>query len=361
MMERNIRYVLTFMVAALLLAFSQTVWSQDEMVDTEVAVTVGRIQKTTLHSYLTAYGYVETAPARQGAAPAGARIAAPVSGVVSEVVCYEGQRVDKGAVLCLLDSRIAEVGVSRAEQALAFAEKAWQREKELQTSDATSEKKLQEAEAAYATARIDLSAARLQLSLHEVTAPISGTITRIGVRLGQSVDANTVVTEIADFTHLVAALKVPASEVSVLKPGQSVEIKTENNDAPISGKLGFISSRVDAGDGAMTAYAILPASTLLKPGRFVSARIASDEHRDCLAVPEASVVKDSESGWIISLVKDSRALRVPVNTGFRENGLVEVASDSLSEGMTVVKVGAYGLPDNTRIRITGTAETEAGK
>ena len=361
MMERNIRYVMTFMAAALLLAFSQTVWSQDEMVETEVTVTVERVQKTTLHSYLTAYGYIETAPARQGAAPAGARIAAPISGMVSEIVCYEGQRVDKGAVLCLLDSRAAEVEVDRAEQALAFAEKAWRREKALQTSDATSEKKLQEAEAAYAAARSGLSAARLQLSLHQVTAPISGTITRLGVGPGQSVDANTVVAEIADFTHLVAALKVPAFEVSVLKPGQSVEIKTENGDKPVTGTLGFISPRVDAGDGAITAYALLPADTPLTPGRFVSGRIASDEHRGCLAVPEASVVKDSESGWVISLVKDGRAVRMPVKTGFRENGLVEVASGSLSEGMTVVKAGAYGLPDNTRIRTAETAETEAGK
>ena len=361
MMGRDIRYILTFVVAALLFVFSQTAWSQDEAVETEVAVTVGRVQMTTLHSYLTAYGYVETAPARQGAAPAGARIAALVSGVISEVSCYEGEQVDKGAVLCILDSRAAEVDVDRAKQAFAFAEKAWQREKELQTSDATSEKKLQEAEAAYATARSDLSAARLQLSLHEVTAPISGTITRLGVMPGQSVDANTLVAEIADFTHLAAALKVPASEVTVLRPGQSVEIKTENDDAPVIGTLGFISSRVDAGDGAMTAYALLPADTILKPGRFVSARIVSDEHRGCLAVPDASIVKDSESGWIISLVKDGRAVRVPVKTGFRENGLVEVASDRLSEGMMVVKVGAYGLPDNTRIRITETAETEAGK
>ena len=360
-MERKIRRVATFMVAACLLVFLQTAWSQDEAVEAEVAVIAGQVQRITLHSFLTAYGYVETAPARRGAAPAGARITAPISGVVSKIVCYDGQRVDKGAILCSLDSRTAKVDVDRAEQALSFAEKAWQREKALQTSDATSEKKLQAAEAAYAAARSDLSTARLQLSLHEITAPISGTITRLEVGLGQSVDTNTIVAEIADFAHLVAALKVPASEASVLKTGQSVEIKTENGDAPIIGTLGLISSRVDAGDGAMTAYALLPADTLLRPGRFVGARIVRDEHRGCLAVPESSVVKDGDGGWHIAVVENGKVHLKKVRTGFRENGLVEVASEGLSEGMTVVEVGAYGLPDNTRIWIVETAETETGK
>jgi len=281
--------------------------------------------------------------------------------VISEVTCYEGLQVEKGAVLCSLDSRIAGAELEKARQSLLLAEKAYQRQQELRASDATSEKAFQEAETHLATARGDLTAAQIRLSQHRITAPFAGIITRLNVRPGESVDAASVVAEIADLSRLVAALKLPASEASVLEPGQSVEIKTENGDERIIGRLVSISPRVDADTGAMTAYAALPTDTLLKPGRFVSARITCDEHRDCLAVPETSVVRDAEGGWIIAVVEGGKATHMEVTTGFHDNGLVEVVSKGLREGMTVVKVGTYGLPDETKIRVMEEAKTETGE
>lgn len=348
-------------VAMVFYVLSQPGWCQEKTTEPEVTVTVARVEKTTLHTYVTAYGVIEAAPGWKGALPAGAKLASPIAGIVSQISCYEGLRVEKGELICTLDNRLAEADVEKALQLLALAEKTYRRQKELQASNATSEKNVQEAETQLAGARSDLAAARITLSLHRITAPVSGIVTRLNVRPGESVDAATEVAEIADFTRLAAALKVPAAEATVLKAGQTARIKTENDDMPVICTLTGISPRVDAASGSVTAYAALPVDTMLQPGRFVSARIASDEHRGCLAVPEASIVKDFETGWVIFLAKDGRAVRMPVKTGFRENGMVEVASDGLSEGMMVVKVGAYGLSDNLRIRIIKTAETEAVK
>jgi len=361
----NIRHSITEAVTLLLIAalftLPQFALCQEDEAEPEVAVTVARVEKTTLHMYVTAYGAIETAPARQDAPPAGARIASPIAGIVSEVPCYEGLRVEKGTVICRLDSRIAQAEVERAEQFLSLAEKTYQRQHELQASDATSEKNFQAAESELASARNDLATARITLSLHRITAPFSGTVTRLNVGPGESVDASTVVAEIADFTHLAAALRVPAAEAAVLEIGQSVQVKTENDGAPVTCTLTSLSPRVDSASGTVTVYAALPADSKLQPGRFVSARIASGQHRDCLAVPESSVVKDEEGGWTIAVVKNGRGVLVPVETGLRENGLVEVKADGLSEGMTVVKVGAYGLADGTRVRVMENTETEAGQ
>lgn len=359
--KHSIRDAVTLLLIAALFTLPQSVLCQEDEAEPEVAVTVARVEKTTLRTYVTAYGTIETAPARPGAPPAGARIASPVSGIVSEVPCYEGLQVEKGAVICKLDSRIARAEVERAEQFLSLAEKTYQRQKQLEASNATSEKNFQAAEAELANARGDLKTARIALSLHRITAPFSGTITRLNVGPGESVDESTVVAEIADFTHLAAALRVPASEAGALKPGQIVQIKTENDDTPVNCTLSSLSPQVDPATDAVTVYAALPTDTPLQPGRFVSARIASGEHRDCLAVPETSVVKDEEAGWIIAVVKNGRGILMPVETGLRENGLVEVTADGLSEGMTVVKVGAYGLADETRVRVSENTETEAGQ
>jgi RND family efflux transporter MFP subunit len=349
----SIKHSVVSAAAIALFTSSQIAWSEEEPVETEVAVEVAKVEKTTLRAYLTVYGYVEGEPAKEGGPPASTQIAPLVAGIVSEVKCYEGLHVDKGAVLCLLDSRLAEIEVERTRQSLELAEKAFRRQEELQTSDATSEKTYQEIENQLTTARSDFAAAQIQLSNHRVLAPFAGTITRLNVRPGEHVELTTIVAEITDFTRLVAALSVPVAEVSVLRPGQSVEINAENGGPSLTGELKFVSPRVDSASGTITAYSSLPADTPLRPGRFVRARITSDEHRDCLAVPVTSVVKDAEEGWIIAVVKNGRAIRMKVKTGLRDRGLVEVESEELKEGMTVITLGTYALPDNTKVRVIG--------
>lgn len=326
-------------------------WCEDEKVETEVSVHVAKVQKTALRAYVTGYGYVETAPAGAGQSAAGAKIAAPVAGVISKVKCYEGLHVEKNAVLCLLDSRVAEAEVEKATKALAVAEKAFERQKELQKSEATSQKAYQESENQLATARSDFSAAQARLSYHKVSAPFSGTITKLNVRQGESVDSTSVVAEIADFSRLVAAVKLPVEEASALKIGQSAEINTTKNKESIAGKLSLVSPHVDATAGTMTAYAVLPADTLLKPGQFVHVRIVSEERADRLAVPREAVYTDHDGQSTLSIVEENVAKQRVVKAGLRDGNLVEVEGDGVAEGVTVVTLGSYALPKETKIRI----------
>jgi len=333
------------------LVFLQSTHSADENTEPQVDVNVSKIRKTSLRSYVTGYGHIEAEPAIEGRSPAGAKITSSVAGIVTEVRCYEGLHVKRGAVLFLLDSRIAEAEFEEARQAMVFAEKAFQRQKELQQSDATSDKNFQEIENQLAVAKKDLAAAETNLSYYRISAPFSGTITSLKVSTGEYVDSTSVMAEIVDLSRLVAVVSIPVSEATDLKSGQSVEIKTDNGSSPISGRLILLSPSVDAASGSVTAYIGLPSDAGLKPGRFVRAQIISNERQDCLAVPSESLVKDSEEGWIISVVTGGRSKRIKVKTGLRDNGMVEVESKELKEGMTVITLGTYALPDNTKVRV----------
>ena len=325
--------------------------SADEDTEPQVDVTVSKIQRTTLRSYVTGYGHIEAAPATEGLSPAGARITPSVAGIVTEIKCYEGLKVKKGAVLFLLDSRIAEAELDKAKQAVVFVEKAFQRQKELQHSDATSDKNFQEIENQLAAAKNDLAAAQTNLSYYRISAPFSGTVTGLKVRTGEYVDSTSVMAEVIDLSRLAAVVSIPVSETADLKAGQTAEIRADNGNSPVSGMLILLSPGVDAVSGSVTAYIGLPPDTGLKPGRFVSAKVISNERHDCLAVPIESLVKDPEDGWIISVVSADRSKRIKVKPGIRDNGMVEVDAKGLKEGMTVITMGSYALPDNTSVRI----------
>jgi membrane fusion protein, multidrug efflux system len=346
-------------LAVILAALGWLVWRRpgkpledEESPPTEVAVHVGKITRATLRGYVTAYGLVEPQPPGEHSA-ASASVAASIAGVVSRVLCSEGQHVALGEVLFQLDSRAADVAAKKAQEAVEFAETAYERQKTLIQVEGTSQKLFQEAEQTLRTARSDLNAARTQQAFLRVTAPLSGTVARILVKPGEAVDLSTTLAEMVDLQRLVVSAGVPSAELGPVKPGQVAEVLADTSAPPVTGSLTFVSSQVDPKTGTALVRASLPARSDLRPGQLVTLRIVTRESRDCLAVPVDSVVKNSEGVTVISLVRDGEAVQVPVKTGLLDNGLLEVEAQGLQAGAPVVTEGAYGLPPKTKIRVLG--------
>ena len=334
---------------------------QEAEVATDVAVRVGKITRATLHRYVVAYGSVEPQPATGGSPAASARVSTPVPGIVAKVNGIEGQRVDKGTTLVQLDSRVADVAVERARQALQFAEVNFERQKKLQPGEGTSQKLYQEAEQQVTTARNDLANAETQRALLTIQAPMSGTIVPLAAKPGDAVDSSTVLAEMIDLDRLVVSASIRSVEAPLLKLGQAVELSAggtatgsvEGEPTSPAGVVTFIGAGVDARTDTVLARVSVPRGSHLRPGQFVTMRVVCEERRDRLVVPETSVMTDTEGTSLIATVEGDRATKHPVKLGLRERGLVEIEGEGLKEGMTVVTVGVYGLPKETKIRVIG--------
>ena len=325
--------------------------AEEEKIETEVAVHVAPVKKTTLRAYVAAYGSVEAQPAGPKAPAAGAKISSPLAGALVETLCQEGQQVKKGAVLFRLDNRLATAQGAKAKQALAFAEQNLERQKALLKVEGTSRRALQEAEAQVASATAELEAARTLLDLYEIKAPLSGTVMKVNGRPGEVVDLTTVLAELIDLDRLNVALAVPQEEAWALKQGQETEISTFTGAAPLTGVVERISPQVDPATGTVLVRASVPANAPLRPGQFIRVRIVSDVRADRLVVPIESVVKDPETGPYVAVVDNGKATRKTVKTGLRDGGLIEIQGEGLKEGQIVVTLGAYGLPKETKVRV----------
>jgi RND family efflux transporter MFP subunit len=356
LMKGNVSFLLAMLGAAGLFgaAGCKPSGSQDEEsnVPTEVSVQVAKVTRATLHARVAAYGTVEPAPAGDGRPAAAARLAAPLASIVTSVPVKEGEHVAAGTLIVKLDDRVAQAAEEKAKSELAFAEQVAARQNKLKAVDGTSEKAIEESASQVAAARADLASAQAQLALVRLASPIDGTVARVNVQAGQAVDLNTVVAEIVDPTRLVVTTGIPVSDAGSLKVGQTAELFDADSDKPMAtGTLSFISPSVDEKSGTMLARVAVPKDTALRPGQFVRVRIVTDEHAGCLAVPIESVVSDIDGHKVIALVQGDKATQRPVNEGIRDGGLVEVAADGLKEGDTVVTLGAYGLPKETKVKI----------
>ncbi len=303
---------------------------EDSPAPTVVAVQTGVLKLMTLHRYISGYGTVEPAPAAGAEPAADAPLAAPSAGVVSQVDVTEGQHVVKGEVVMTLNS---------GTMTEAYAEQEVGREKKLYSEHNASLKALQDAET--------------QLALLRVTTPLSGTVVSVNVKPGAAVDPAAVVAEVMDLKRLVVTSRVPSSQVGELEPGQELQVLTE---PPVTASLSFVGPTVDMNDGTVSVWAALPAGCGLRPGQFVPLRIVTATHTNCLAAPEESVVTDVSGRSIISLVSGDQAVRTPVASGFHEDGWVEITGAGLKAGYSVVTVGAYGLPAETRIQVANPSQ-----
>lgn len=59
------------------------------------------------------------------------------------------------------------------------------------------------------------------------------------------------------------------------------------------------------------------------------------------------------SFWVMKLVNDSTAIKVPVVKGLESGDRVEVLSSKIARGDTVLVSGNYGLPDTAGVTVTG--------
>lgn len=340
-MKSSPKFTLAFRllpVLCLLLACKPAEHEEEAKPVTEVPVQAGKVVKATLRSYVDAYGYVEPAVAGGAKAAGAARLAAPAAGIVLAVPVREGDKVEVGTVVVRLDDRQAQASFRLAEQQL-------ERQKKLFAAEGTSIKALQEAGQ-------QLAVAQAQLAAVQLTSPLAGLVARINVHPGQAVDLTTVVAEIVDPTRLVVTLSVPAEEAAHLQVGQMAFLFVHDEaKADAQGAVTFVSPQVDPTSGTVLVRLSVPGSSGLRQGEFTHAKVVQASHADVLAVPLAAVYTDGEGVSTLSVIEANVAKQMVVKVGLREGDLIEVSAAGLAEGATVVTVGSYGLPKETKVLV----------
>jgi len=303
----------------------------DEKTEATITVQTAPLQRMTLHRYVYGYGTIEPAPATADQPAAGGPISSPIAGVVAKVNVVAGQEVKAGDVLVELNSGTASFTYAKAEV---------ERQKKLFADQNTSLKNLQDAEA--------------QLASLQIIAPVSGTVTRLSARPGAAVDANSVVAEVIDLSHLAISTQVPADDAEQIKPGQDEQIGES-----VKTSVTFVSPTVESSDNTVLVRGAVPSGSGLRPGAYVPVRIITETRTQCLVAPAESVVAAEDGNSFIVLVKGDEGTQVPVKTGLREKGWVEIEGADLKDGATIVTVGAYGFPKQAKIRDAKAAATES--
>ncbi|MBB4660218.1 efflux RND transporter periplasmic adaptor subunit [Parvularcula dongshanensis] len=299
-----------------------------------------------------------------------AYIAPRVDGVVRSLEATEGDLVEAGEVLAVLDSgRLAALmadyhGARAAER---FADSTLARERELLDQAITSQAEFAEAEqeAAMATARREAAETALHAAgidhdqieslvsgsdgaagRYRITSPIAGRVIERTLSLGQSVQGGTEggapAFVVADDSVVWADVQVYAADLGRIEPGAGVVLNGENGRQIAIGEVAFVMPQLSEGSRTATARVILEnEQRALRPGQFVTASLETGSSEQALTVPKGAVVA-FEGGEVVFVPTDHGFGAVGVETGRQVGDEVEIVS-GLERGQAFVAEGAFTL------------------
>jgi cobalt-zinc-cadmium efflux system membrane fusion protein len=320
-------------------------------------LTIGGLEKKSISSVLKVNGQIDVPPQNM------VSISMSLGGYLKTTKLLPGMHINKGEVIATMEDQQyvqLQQDYLTTKSRLSFAEKEYERQKELNQSQASSDKVFQMADADYKTLRITLSALGEKLKLININpntlseknisksvniySPINGYVSKVNVNIGKYVNPADVLFELINPTDIHLNLKIFEKDITKLVIGQKLVAYT-NNQPEIKHKceIILISKDLSIDEHAADVHCHFEDydKTLL-PGMYMNAEIEV-KSTAALTLPEDAVVTFEGKEYVFVVLDNKNFKITEVTTGNSENGFIEILNGDSLLRKTIVTKGAYTL------------------
>jgi len=365
-----------------------------EVADPVTVVEVGQVSRGEVAELLTSSAVVESESA--------ASLVPEASGIVRRVLRDEGDPVERGDVLAVLDNVALSTGAERTNAEVERLREQVAESRGLLERGAISVRELEDLEFQLAQAERQAREATQSYGSTRITAPFDGVVAQRMVTVGELATSASPAFEVVDPTELRVVTAVPERDLGRVEVGQSARLVSAYDDSiGTTGRVLRVAPVVDASSGTFRGTVGGDDPTKLRPGQFVTVQIVVDQREDVLVLPKEALLyqegrpvvftlgplpepeapaKDAEpdeGGGFFSFgggdepaTKDDEkpdeveppthtAVRRPVELGLVDEVSVQITS-GLDEGDPIITLGHTHLRDGAKVRVVEpTKATEA--
>lgn len=341
----------------------------------------GNFEKKNLSEVITTNGYTQLPPQSQ------ADVSVFMGGIVKTITVIEGQYVKKGQSIATFQSmefnnlRLEKAKLTeelqQAKVNKEFLDLDFARQKELSDENVTAKKTFQKVSSELDLVNNKIKITQQQIEILEqnlllsgngnsntivITAPISGHITAINVKIGSNISANASLFSIVDNSEMYVELLVYEKDLFKIKVVQSLRfVLTNQGNKEIIGKIFSIGKAFQKQTKSVAVRADINNKTIgLIPGMYVNALIDIG-NSDVNTLPAEAIVKAEGKEFIFiheaeenhehaaseKVHEEDTGIhfkRIEVKTGITQLGYVQVTPlEEIPAGAKIVTKGAYYL------------------
>ena len=319
-------------------------------------IVTGEVTRKKISTILKLNGVVDVPPQNM------VSISAPLGGYLKSTTLLPGMHITKGDVIAVMEDQQyiqLQQDYLTAKARIGFLESEYHRQKDLNSSQASSDKVFQQAEADYRSQQVLMAALAEKLRLAGINvdqlneknisrsvniySPINGYVSKVDVNTGKYVSPTEVLFELVNPADIHLALKVFEKDLDKLFIGQKLVAYTNNDPGKkypceilLIGKDLTIERNTDVHCHFETY------DKSLIPGTYMNAEIEVKKN-DAYTLPEDAVVRFENKNYVFIKKENNQFQMTEVNTGNTENGFIEILNaENFVSGELVIK-GAYSI------------------
>ena len=278
------------------------------------------------------------------------------SGRIVSVLVGEGDTVKKGQTLATIDDGGLSDELKLIESQASLAKTVFERQSKLWENQIGSEIQFLEAKTNYEVQKNRLQSVREALNKTKITAPFSGTVDEIMIEAGQLVAPPMMPDQSGAFRvinlgNLYVESLIPESFIGKIRRGSSVNVNIPVNQSSFESTVKHSGSSIDPKSRTFRIEANLPQNNnSIMPNMNAEVNILDYTNKEAILIPESIVSEDSENRKFVFVVKNNTALKVVIQTGYTQNGFIEV-TEGLKLNQVVINEGGRIVKEGQKVKV----------
>lgn len=293
-----------------------------------------------------------------------ASVSIPMGGYVQDINLIPGTYVKKGQVLATVKDpgyvQLQEQYLS-AKAKMVYLQQDMDRQKALLTQEAVSKKTFQQLQSEFNSISIQLKALSEQLkliniqpetlttdkmsSLVQLTAPISGYVTKVNINRGKYVTPADILLEIMDPNDIHAAITIYEQDITGFKVGMKGTVAlTQDPSKKYPVTILAVSQNINEDKTGLLHCHFDQVPKNILPGMFVTASLAV-ENREAVLIPAEAVQRFQGKDYIFIEMKLNEFQAIEIQINQRNNEFVAVQNIEAKNwvGKNIVVKNAFSL------------------
>jgi len=280
-------------------------------------------------------------------------LVAESQGSIQYLRVEEGQKIRKGQVIAKVDAVSLNSQLNSSQSAFTKAEKDVARYERLEKVGAVSQSALEDSRIQLENARANIAQIQQQLGFTTVRSPINGVVNSLMVEETSFVMPGNEIAEIVQIDRLKIEVNISEDNLSKIKEGQAVTIKTDVFPLKtFEGNVSTISVKADASRKFKVTIEVKNTDQDLRAGLFAEVNFDAlkTNEQEANMIPREAIVGSLQNPSVYIIENDTAQLK-KIEVGAVVDGDVIVLS-GLNGGEQVVTKGIINLTNNTLVAIT---------